>query len=134
MKNDYNTKKEIEEDLYLYVCISDIVSGSLQEVADKILSLECRLRTEHEEVRQNPDKYIRFNIRLETNHYDGDYDADIKLSGIRLETDLEFNSRIKRHERAVKAQKESAKKRAENIHKKDLETLKRLAKKYKIVL
>ena len=121
------TKKEIIDELYLYTELDTVINGSLQEVADNILALEKRLKAEHAMVVENPDKYIRFNIQIET-EYEG-Y-AEIKLYGVRMETDEEFKGRIERNKKAAEAQKASAKKRIRTNKKRDLATFLRLQKKY----
>lgn len=120
-------KKEILDELGLYTQLDTIINGSLKEAAENILALEKRLYTENDMVIQNPDKYIRFNIKVE-NDYD-EY-AKIRLFGVRMETDKEFKKRIEENRKKVEAQKASAKKRIENNDEKELATFIRLQKKY----
>ena len=120
-------KKEILDELGLYTQLDTIINGSLKEAAENILALEKRLYTENDMVIQNPDKYIRFNIKVE-NDYD-EY-AKIRLFGVRMETDKEFKKRIEENRKKVEAQKASAKKRIDNNDEKELATFIRLQKKY----
>lgn len=124
------SKKEIEEQLHLYTEMDTVICGSLQEAASNILALEERLKKEHQMVIDNPKKYIRFNIRIETPGYDYDESPEIKLYGVRLETDEEFKKRIERNNKAVEAQKASVKKRKENNKKRELATFLRLQQKF----
>lgn len=121
-----NVKKEIEDDLYLYADIDTVLRGSLKDVANNILALEDRLKKEHAMVMQNPQQYICFNIKVEKEYGS----IEIKLSGIRMETDIEFEKRIERNKKAVEAQKASTKKRLENNKKRELAILICLQKKY----
>jgi hypothetical protein len=123
-----HSRKEIIDDLYLYTELDIVINGSLQEVAENILALEKRLRAEHQMVVQNPDKYIRFGIRISSSGCDDS--PEINLYGVRMETDTEFEKRIAQSERAAIAQRASAKKRIENKKKKELATFLRLRKKY----
>ncbi len=120
-----NTKLEIEENLGIYVDAETALCGSLQDVANNILALEDRLRKE------NPNLYIKFKINVQTTSCYGDPDyIEIKLSGVRLETDYEFEKRIDKHNKSVEAGKLSAKKKAESDEKKELATFLRLKKKF----
>ncbi len=126
-----NTKLEIEENLGMYVDADTTLCGSLQDVSNNILALEDRLRKEHAMVTQNPNLYIKFKINVQTTSCYGDPDyIDIKLSGIRLETDAEFEKRIDKHNKAVIAGKLSAEKKAESNEKRELANFLRLKNKF----
>lgn len=124
-----NAKKEIEDQLPLYTDIDTILEGSLQQVAKNILALEEKLKKEHQMVIQNPDVYIRFNMRIHDGDFEGD-STEIRLSGVRLETDGEYKTRIEKNKRALRAQRESVKKRLINQKKEELAMLAKLQKKY----
>ena len=125
------SKKEIEEQLHLYTEMDSVICGSLHQAAENILALEKRLKTENGLVIKYPEKYIRFNIRIGTPGYDYDESAEIKLYGVRLETDEEFEKRIEKNKKAVAAQKIAVKKRKENNKKRELATFLRLQNKFK---
>lgn len=124
------TKKEIHDELYLYTEIDTVICGSLQQTAENILSLEKRLKTEHQLVVQNPGKYIRFNIRIGTPGYDYDESPEIKLYGVRMETDEEFEKRIEKNKKSIANKKWIDKKRKENNKKRELATFLRLKNKF----
>lgn len=121
------TKKEIREYLSLYVELSSVIKGSLQDVANNILNIETRLRTEHGFIRENPNYYIRFEIEIETYYEDT---PEIKLFGIRLESDAEFNQRIDRNKKARIAEQKRVDKQKEEKEKKELQTYLRLKTKF----
>jgi hypothetical protein len=98
------TKKEFKDVLYLYID-SSIFEGTLQEVSQKVLDIEKRLRTEHAQVIQNPDLYIRFEIHTER---DCDGYLEVIVKGIRLETDDEFTKRLEKSARASETAKRVA--------------------------
>ncbi len=126
-----NSKLEIEDKLYLYVDIEKTLCGSLKDVANNILALEGRLKKEHQLVVQNPNLYIRFNISIDKEYnYSDSCDIAINLSGIRLETDIEFEKRIDKHKKSVIAGKLSAKKKAESNEKRELANFLRLKEKF----
>ena len=123
---DKNEKKEIEEDVY-YSFGVDSLNGTLQEVANNILSFENMLRTEHQGIINEPDKYLYFKMRI-ADYYDS---PEIQLSGVRMETDVEYARRMKHNENSRKGQIASAQKRKEKKEAEELKTLKRLQEKYK---
>lgn len=123
-------KKEIKTELSLYTDAEEILTASLKDVANNILNLETRLRTEHQEVIDLPDKYIRFEMEIGQGYAEDGHEPKITLYGIRLETDKEYQTRITRHENAIKAAKQSAKKRNKIKKQKELETYLRLQKKF----
>ena len=84
-------RKEIFEVLYMPIDADELFSGSLQEVSNKVLSIEKRLRLENNFVWVNPDRYIRFDISLivDENNY-----PDVIIRGVRLENDTEYNMRM----------------------------------------
>jgi len=131
MKNimkDTKEKKEIEEDIF-FSKSTDIFSGSLQDVANNILSIENELKTQHQEIINDPNKYLYFKMRLDyTTYYDV---AEIQLSGVRMETDAEYDKRIEHIRKSKEGKIAGAKKRKENKEKEELKTLKRLQEKYK---
>ena len=98
---EIETKKEIREDLHLYVDSEKLLNGSLEQVATNILDLKQRLLTEHNNCIQDPGKYVRFEILIDS-EYDSSY-PDIHLYGIRLETDKEFSDRLERSRKAAAA-------------------------------
>jgi hypothetical protein len=122
-------KKEIVETLYLYIDIDEILKGSLHDVANNILAIENRLKNECEMVVRNPDKYIRFNIDIHNGYYDSN-SPELKLYGVRMETDEEFEKRINEAKKAKIAKENSEKKRKENEEKNELNTYLRLKKKF----
>jgi len=119
-------KLEIEEDLYFTIGIN-ILNGSLQDVAKKILSFENELKTTHQGIINEPDKYLYFKMRI-ADYYDS---PEIQLSGVRMETDVEYARRMKHIENSRKGQIASALKRKEKKEAEELKTLKRLQEKYK---
>lgn len=120
-------KKEITERLGLYVD-SSVLNGTLQNVANNILNIEKRLREEHQLVKQNPDMFIRFEMEVDS-EYDSSY-AEITVSGVRLETDKEFEARLEKNEKARIAAAEAARKHKEKQKLEELATYERLKKKY----
>jgi len=125
---DTKEKKEIEEDIF-FSKSTDIFSGSLQDVANNILSIENELKTQHQEIINDPNKYLYFKMRLDyTTYYDV---AEIQLSGVRMETDAEYDKRIEHIRKSKEGKIAGAKKRKENKEKEELKTLKRLQEKYK---
>lgn len=86
------TKKEIREQLYIYTELRSVLKGTLQQVSANVLNLETRLKEEHALVKKNPDSYLRFEMEVRCN----EFDSEIILCGIRLETDKEFDDRCKR--------------------------------------
>lgn len=123
---DKNEKLEIEEDVFLSIG-TDSLNGSLQDVANNILSFENMLRTEHQGIINEPNKYLYFKMRL-TEYYDS---PEIQLSGVRMETDIEYDKRMMHIENSRKGQIASAQKRKEKKEAEELKTLKRLQEKYK---
>ncbi len=86
------TKKEIDIELYHDFDIEIMLSGSVHDVANNIIDIERRIQTDHADVAQNPDKYIRFYIKFEQD-YETCY---LKVFGVRMETDQELKNRIAR--------------------------------------
>lgn len=127
-KKEKIEKKEIIQQLSLYVDPSELLKGSLKQAAENILNLEKRLRVEHALIKNNPDMFFEFRIRLEQPAFEES--AEIVLIGARLETDDEFNKRIEKSVKLSKAAKESAKKRKNDQDKKDFETYKKLKAKF----
>ncbi len=126
MQNE-ETRKEIIEKVYLYTELDTVISGSLQEVANNILALEQELKTKNQYIIDNPDRYFKFNIEIQRDYEGSD---EIRLYGVRMETDEEFQKRIEKSKKSIEAQKLAAKKRIENTKKKELQTFLRLKKKY----
>jgi len=122
-------KKEIREELYINIDIDNLLDGSLQKVSQNILNIEERLKTEHRWLIDNPSKYIRFELEGES-HYDESF--GIKVYGVRMETDEEYDKRIEKVKKASEASKLAAKKKMENLKEKELKELKRLQEKYKL--
>lgn len=131
-------RKEIFEVLYMDIDAEELFSGSLQEVSNKVLSIEKRLRLENTFVWENPDRYIRFDISLivDENNY-----LDVVVKGVRLENDTEYNMRMedtKKKEIAKEKAKEKAKKKkilsqiekAKRKEKEDYETFQKIKKQY----
>lgn len=119
MKKKINKKerKEIFEVLSsVHFTAEELLKGSLEEAADNILAIEKRLRTEDNYVINHPDRYIRFDISLDSNYYDEyKYYTDVTIQGVRLEDDKEYNMRMedirKREIAAQYAKKKAAEKR-----------------------
>jgi len=126
-KTTKELKKEITEDLYIYTELDTILTGSLDTVAANILALKDRLKAENGLVKVDPDRYLRFEMSIVTAF---ESMPEIKLRGIRMETDEEFLKRITLDEKARQAQKISSKKRKEIQEKKDLAMLSKLMLKY----
>lgn len=120
-----HAKKEIVDELYMY-CDMDILNGSLQNVAKNILDLENRLRTEHRMVINNPDMYHTFKIRVENE----DGYPEIKLSGVRFETDKEFEARLEKNKKDKLSIKALRKKQKEKKEKEEHKTYLRLKEKF----
>jgi hypothetical protein len=118
-------KKEITERLQLYIELETLLNGSLEEVAENILALEKRWKTENISV----DRYIRFDIQLDWSDCQDSF-PEIHLYGVRMETNEEFKRRIEDDKLAAQAQKLATKKRIETTKKRELATLIRLRKKY----
>ena len=112
------TKKEFKDVLYLYIDADFLFEGSLQDVAQKVLDIEKRLRSEHNHVILNPNLYTRFEIHTER---DRDGYSEVIIEGIRLETDDEFKKRLEKSARASATQKRIA---AEKKIKKEEDELK----------
>ena len=127
MKTTKLTKKEITEELYLYVDTKEILSGTFASVANKILALEERLKKENQTIVRNPDLFIRYEISLQERYNES---AEIVIYGIKMETDEAFDKRVSASERAKVAQKASAKKQREARAKKELQTYLALQKKF----
>lgn len=119
-------KIEKREELYLYIPI-DVFEGNLEDVCKKVLNLKERLKQEHQVVKDNPNKYFKYELFF-TSYYDEGMEA--KIRGVRLETDEEFNNRIERNKKQQQAGKMAAKKRKENQEKRELTLLETLKKKY----
>lgn len=119
-------KKEIKEELYMYVDTEKILCGKISEVAKKLLALEDKIK-ESWKAEESSIKYDHFVMRF-SRDYDGD--LKIKFDGVRLETDEECNKRMLKNEQAMKSRRESVKKRKENNKKRELATFLRLQKKY----
>ena len=127
LRNDeMNKKLEIEEDLYFAIGLN-ILNGSLQDVAKNILSFENELKATHRVLIDEPNKYSHFKMRIV--EYYGE--PEIQLSGVRMETDAEYDKRMKHIEKSKAGKIAAAQKRKENKEKEELETLKRLQEKYK---
>ena len=127
MKTTKLTKKEITEELYLYVDTKEILSGTFASVANKILALEERLKKENQTIVRNPDLFIRYEISLQERYNES---AEIVIYGIKMETDEAFDKRVSASERAKVAQKASAKKQRQARAKKELQTYLALQKKF----
>lgn len=129
---DIKAKREIVEELYLYIDYESLLCGSLQDVSKNILNIENRLREEHAMVRQEPKKYFKFNIKVEKEweRYSEDCSIGVKTFGVRLESDEELAKRIKKNLDSAKAQKASIKIQNEKKEKEEMETYLRLQKKF----
>lgn len=121
-------KIEIKEKLYMYVDVYDLLSGTIQQAAQNVLDLEKRLREEHALVKNEPDRFIRFEIELYIDHDSG---AELSIEGVRIETDHEFATRQARTRNATKASKIAAENRKKNQEEKEFELFKKLSRKYK---
>lgn len=119
-------KKEITERLSLYIELDSIFRGSLEEVSKNILNLENRLKLEHAEVRNNPDKYFRFDLKLDQTFED----VELEIFGVRLETDEEFQKRLEKSKKMAKSMKEFRKKLKDKKEKQELNTYLKLKKKF----
>lgn len=115
-------KIKISEKLYCHIDIDSLLSGTLHDVANNILNIEQKLKTENPIVSKNPDKYIQFIIEPNFTYYD----SELEVSGIRMETDEEYNKRI---EKAAK-QKIARQVAAQNKAKAEMELYLKLKKKY----
>ena len=111
---------------YVYIDIYDIFKGPLTEVAQKILDLKNKLR---EQYNLFPNDFNELTIEL---NFDWDHD-DIYfyLSTYRMETDEEYNIRIKKEEELKIKRKEAAKKANISKKKKQEENEKKLYEKLK---
>jgi len=131
LKKPLPKKIIFEETLYLYTDIHTVFGCSLQEAAKNILALEDRLKAEHKKVIDNPNLYEKFHIDISTS----DNYPEIRLSGIREETDEAYKVRVEKYEKAEAAKAEGVKKRkdtrAKNLKARELAELDRLTKKYK---
>jgi hypothetical protein len=123
-------KIEYRDDLYLYLDVDTIFNCSLEEAAKNILSLEQKLRSEHQLIVQQPNKYEKFGIRIAT---DDGY-PEIKLFGVRTESDEAFKIRMDKAEKLKISREEAAKKRKNTIEQnkeaKELAEYERLSKKF----
>lgn len=113
----------------MYIELETILNGSLEEVAENILALEKRWKTENISIVKNLDRYIRFDIQLDWSDCQDSF-PEIYLYGVRMETNEEFKRRIEDDKLVAQAQKLAAKKRIETTKKRELATLIRLRKKY----
>jgi len=121
-------KKEISEVLYLYIDDErELFSGSIKDVANKILSLEQRLKEENQDVISNPKKYIRFEMKTSMSW---DNDLQVRFYGIRKETQEEFSIRLSKELINEKKQEERLKNLKKVQEKRDLTTFLRLQKKF----
>lgn len=128
IRNSEKHKLEIKEKLSLYTDIYSILSGTIQQAAQNVLDLEKRLREENAVVKNDPDRFVRFEIDIYIDRDDG---AEISFKGIRIESDQEFSARQARIKNAAKAGKISAANRKKSKEEKEFELFKQLSKKYK---
>ena len=113
-----------------------IFDGSIEEVANNILNLKNRLLRESVVVKSNPpNTFIRFELEVDGS----DGYPQVSLYGVRMESDLEYNERVKREMYALTAAKNAAKKRAERAaerkkekEEEEYEIFLRLKKKFEI--
>ena len=103
-------QKMLEDDLYFTIGLH-ILNGSLQDVAKNILSFENELKATHQGIIDEPNKYLYFKMRLDFDRY---YDSpEIQLSGVRMETDAEYDKRIEHIRKSKEGKIAGAKKRKE---------------------
>jgi hypothetical protein len=106
---DISKKLEIKELISLYIPF-DIFSGTLQDVAKNILGIEDRLKTEHGLINKEPDRYMHYEIKV--NSY-SEY-CEIELYGVRLETDEEYSVRKERINKMIENNNKFKEQRASN--------------------
>ncbi len=107
-------KEKIQENLHRYINLDNSFDG---------------IRSELDRVEKENPKHFDFEIDLDYGIYDGD-GLDVIVSAHRWETDREKETRKKRSARAKIAAKKAAATKKANREKKDLETYKKLKKKY----
>jgi len=126
-KQQEKQRKEISEEIYMYVDVDSTLDGTLQEVAARILALEERIKTEVVQYKPNPESYFKFKIRASVNR--DDY-PEFNFSIVRMETDKEYEDRLERNKKASLAKRLSDKKKKEEAEKKELAEFARLQEKY----
>lgn len=124
------TRKEIKEQLSLYIDVDSLISGTLAQVAANVLAIETRLREEHRMIKLNPEMYLRFEIAFGMTYSYGDSSPELEIYGIRMENDKEFTARLLRNKNARAASKLAVKKAKETAEKKDLANWIRLQAKF----
>lgn len=106
-------KKEIKEYLNFHMTLDEVIYGSLQETANRILSIKKKLK--HEKPYIDFDKYHKFEINT---GYDDFYDTpDICIMGIRYETDEEFQKRVEKQIKIRGYNKKSREKKKKELEK-----------------
>lgn len=86
-------KKEIEEELYLYID-TDNFTGNLEDVIAFVKDIPERLSRTNDRVKNNPGLFIRFKLAYRDNFDNG---IDWCVFGYRLETDEEHKERLKKN-------------------------------------
>lgn len=121
------TRKEIRVYLSIYTDLSEIIKGTLVDVAKKLKATEDRLIKENYIVIENPKIWKRFEVEIQTDYEGSD---ELKFYGIRMETDEEFKKRKELNEKAEEYRKLEKKKLSQKKKERDLKEWERLKKKF----
>ncbi len=106
---------------------STLLCGNIEEVVKKINAIPERLKNEHTEVKNNPNKYYTFDLDVS---YDLDEGVELCVYGWRMETDEDFVRRKKKLEQAKISGKALMAKKKKQKEEEELKLYQKLKTKY----